>query len=114
MSPYLTPGIRKLPSQLELQILADIWSSLSNRTPATGKISSLQTAILTGITNGDFEQLLDQWNHRGTVQTTQFTTSTAVTLTEGCPLLSQLSRTFILPDDPSQRILREQKSEVRF
>ena len=109
MSPYLTPGMRKLPSELELRILQAIRNhDGTTHTHGTihGTITAAQTAApLVGITNGDFEQLLDQWNHRGTVQATQFTTSTAVTLTEDSPILSQLSQTFVIPQDASQRYL---------
>ncbi|MEM9819264.1 MAG: hypothetical protein AAF827_23080 [Cyanobacteria bacterium P01_D01_bin.6] len=49
--------------------------------------------------------LLEQWHSRGAVTTTQLPTSTAVSLTEDSPLLSQLSQTFIVPDDLDQRFL---------
>ncbi|NET48228.1 MAG: PKD domain-containing protein, partial [Merismopedia sp. SIO2A8] len=106
MSPYLAPGIRKLPSQLELQILADLRNTLSERLPASTTISAAHGAQpLIGITNGDFEQLLDHWNQRGAIQPTQTGSSTAITLTEDSPILSQLSQTFIIPDDPDQQFL---------
>ncbi|NEQ97870.1 MAG: PKD domain-containing protein, partial [Cyanothece sp. SIO2G6] len=106
MSPYLAPGIRKLPSPLELQILADLRSTLSDRLPTSTPISAAHGAQpLVGITNGDFEQLLDHWNQRGGIQPTQTGSSTAITLTEDSPILSQLSQTFIIPDDPDQRFL---------
>ena len=104
LSPYLAPGVRKLPSELELQIL-DIIRHQSGSAPTQDDLSALQTAILTGISNGDFEQLLDQWNSRGAVQTTPFETSTVVTLTEDSPTLSQLSQTFVVPGDEAQRYL---------
>ena len=108
LSPYLTPGMRKLPSELEMRILEAIRNH-DGPAHTHGPITAAQTAILTGIANGDFEQLLDQWNHRGTVTTTSlgasFNTSTAVTLTEDSPILSQLSQTFVIPQDASQRYL---------
>ncbi|MEM1280504.1 MAG: hypothetical protein AAGG53_10905 [Cyanobacteria bacterium P01_H01_bin.152] len=46
-----------------------------------------------------------QWHSRGAVATTQLPTATAVSLTEDSPLLSQLSQTFIVPEDLDQRFL---------
>ncbi|MGB6015803.1 MAG: DNA/RNA non-specific endonuclease, partial [Nodosilinea sp.] len=94
LSPYLTPGMRKLPSELELRLLEAIrnHNDHDGTIHTQGSISAAQTATpFVGITNGDFEQLLAQWNNRGAVQTIQLTASTAVTLTEDSPILSQLS-----------------------
>ncbi|NEQ48475.1 MAG: PKD domain-containing protein [Leptolyngbya sp. SIOISBB] len=104
LSPYLAPGVRKLPSELELQIL-DIIRSTSSDPTQTILSAPHSSTPLVGITNGDFEALLEQWHSRGAVATTQLPTSTAVSLTEDSPLLSQLSQTFIVPEDLDQRFL---------
>jgi large repetitive protein len=51
MSPYLAPGMRKLPSQLELQMLADLRNSRSTRTASTSSARQQATPMV-GITNG--------------------------------------------------------------
>ncbi|NEQ43013.1 MAG: DNA/RNA non-specific endonuclease [Leptolyngbya sp. SIOISBB] len=118
LSPYLAPGIRKLPSELELQIL-DIIRSTSSDPTQTILSAPHSSTPLVGITNGDFEALLEQWHSRGAVTstplsdpTTQLPTATAVSLTEDSPLLSQLSQTFIVPDDPDQQFLTDESEPV--
>jgi hypothetical protein len=94
MSTYLAPGMRKLPSQLELQMLADIRNSRSTSSAIATRISARQEATpMRGITNGQFDQLLTQWDTRGSIQVT----NAAVTLREDDPLLANLSQTFIIP-----------------
>jgi hypothetical protein len=80
MSTYLAPGMRKLPSHLELQMLADLRSTPTNSNIRLAtRISARQDATpMLGITNGQFDQLLTQWDTRGSIQVT----NAAVTLTD--------------------------------
>jgi hypothetical protein len=70
MSTYLAPGMRKLPSQLELQMLADLRNTPTNSSiRLANSISTHQDATpMVGITNGQFDQLLTQWDTRGSIQ----------------------------------------------
>jgi DNA/RNA endonuclease G (NUC1) len=96
MGTYLAPGMRKLPSQLELQMLADLRNTPTNSSiRLANSISAHQDATpMLGITNGQFDQLLTQWDTRGSIQVT----NAAVTLREDDPLLANLSQTFIIPN----------------
>jgi hypothetical protein len=96
MGTYLAPGMRKLPSQLELQMLADLRSTpptAASTSPIASSAHQDATPML-GITNGQFDQLLTQWETRGSIQVT----NAAVTLREDDPLLANLSQTFIIPN----------------
>jgi hypothetical protein len=90
MSTYLAPGMRKLPSQLELQMLADLRNSSSTRNPLANSSARQQATPMVGITNGQFDQLLTQWDTRGSIQVN----AAAVTLREDDPLLANLSQTY--------------------
>jgi hypothetical protein len=70
MGTYLAPGMRKLPSQLELQMLADLRNTPTNSSiRLANSISALQQATpMLGITNGQFDQLLTQWDTHGSIQ----------------------------------------------
>jgi DNA/RNA endonuclease G (NUC1) len=96
MGTYLAPGMRKLPSPLELQMLADLRNTPTNSSiRLANSISAHQDATpMVGITNGQFDQLLTQWDTRGSIQVT----NAAVTLREDDPLLANLSQTFIIPN----------------
>jgi hypothetical protein len=73
--PYLAPGMRKLPSQLELQMLTDLRNTTSTL-PYIHIANSIsahqQVAPMVGITNGPktrpADQLLTQWDTRGSIQ----------------------------------------------
>jgi hypothetical protein len=94
MGTYLAPGMRKLPSQLELQMLADIRNTTPSNIHLATSISAHQDATpMLGITNGQFDQLLTQWDTRGSIQVT----NANLTLREDDPLLANLSQTFIIP-----------------
>jgi hypothetical protein len=71
MGTYLAPGMRKLPSQLELQMLADLRNTPASSIHLANSISAHQQATpMVGITNGQFDQLLTQWDTRGSIQVT--------------------------------------------
>uniref|UniRef100_UPI0036F25763 hypothetical protein n=1 Tax=Trichocoleus desertorum TaxID=1481672 RepID=UPI0036F25763 len=88
MNTHLAPGVRKLPSTLDLQILNAIHSS----TGWDEAIPAL-TAPLIGITDGTFDTP-DAWETRG--GTTLL--NGQATLTEESRFLSNLSQTFIIPE----------------
>jgi DNA/RNA endonuclease G (NUC1) len=82
MSTYLAPGMRKLPSQLELQMLADLRNTPTNSSiRLANSISAHQDATpMVGITNGQFDQLLTQWDTRGSIQVTNAAPAPAKTI----------------------------------
>jgi hypothetical protein len=88
MSPYLAPGMRKLPSTLELQMLTDIRNSSSPTSPILTARALQQTTQ--GISNGQFDQLLQDWQTRGD---TKQLNGQAI-LREGDPRLANLSQTY--------------------
>ncbi|MEA5551989.1 PKD domain-containing protein [Anabaena cylindrica UHCC 0172] len=92
MNTTLTPGVRKLPSYIDLQILNTV---RNNTTPSniTTLTAPLNSDPLIGILNGDFDTQTD-WTTRGA---TTILNSHAV-LTEDSPLLSNLTQTFIIPE----------------
>ncbi|WP_390847153.1 beta strand repeat-containing protein [Anabaena cylindrica] len=92
MNNTLSPGVRKLPSLLNLQILNTV---RNNTTPSniTTLTAPLNSDPLIGILNGDFDSQTD-WTTRGA---TTILNSHAV-LTEDSPLLSNLTQTFIIPE----------------
>jgi large repetitive protein len=96
MGTYLAPGMRKLPSPLELQMLADLRNTPANSSiHLATRISARQEATpMLGITNGQFDQLLTQWDTRGSIQVT----NANLTLREDDPLLAHLSQTFVIPN----------------
>ncbi|MBW4552446.1 MAG: hypothetical protein KME35_15260 [Aphanocapsa sp. GSE-SYN-MK-11-07L] len=62
MNTTLTPGVRKLPSPLNLQMLKALQTSPSSGTPIA-LTAPLTAGALVGISNGDFATTA--WDQRG-------------------------------------------------
>ncbi|WP_299490262.1 PKD domain-containing protein, partial [Acaryochloris sp. IP29b_bin.137] len=95
MNPTLRPGVRKLPSALNLAILDAIWNSSNSnlQLPTSDLTSPLTAGALFGVLNGDFETDTD-WLRRGD---SQILNGQAV-LSEDSPFLSNFTQTFIVPE----------------
>ena len=96
MNTSLKPGVRKLPSALDLALVSDIasaWTTKGSGTLASGvNPAHLTAGALIGITNGDFTTPTT-WN---TLGATNIINGTA-TLTEQSQKLSELTQAFIIP-----------------
>jgi hypothetical protein len=93
MNTTLTPGVRKLPSALDIQIL----NTINNAQFATHRADLAPTAALSAgaliaINNGSFDTNND-WTTRGD---THILNGQAI-LSEDSPYLSHLSQTFVIP-----------------
>nr|WP_250855216.1 PKD domain-containing protein [Anabaena sp. CCAP 1446/1C] len=96
----LAPGVRKLPSWLNLQMLNAIRTTTVAPSSTTQLTAPLTAILLADITNGNFNETDPTkpefgWTTRGA---TTILNSHAV-LTEDSPLLSNLTQTFIIPDN---------------
>jgi hypothetical protein len=92
MNTSLKPGVRKLPSALDLAILNTIWSNKPTTSQQLSTTANLTAGALIGITNGDFTTPTT-WN---TLGATNIINGTA-TLTEQSQKLSELTQAFIIP-----------------
>jgi hypothetical protein len=92
MNTSLKPGVRKLPSALDLAILNTIWSNKPTTSQQLSTTANLTAGALIGITNGDFTTPTT-WNTAGA---TNIINGTA-TLTEQSQKLSELTQAFIIP-----------------
>jgi hypothetical protein len=92
MNTSLKPGVRKLPSSLDLAILNTIWSNKPTTSQQLRTTANLTAGALIGITNGDFTTPTT-WNTAGA---TNIINGTA-TLTEQSQKLSELTQAFIIP-----------------
>jgi hypothetical protein len=92
MNTSLKPGVRKLPSSLDLAILNTIWSNKPTTSQQLSTTANLTAGALIGITNGDFTTPTT-WN---TLGATNIINGTA-TLTEQSQKLSELTQAFIIP-----------------
>jgi hypothetical protein len=99
MNNTLAPGVRKLPSWLNLQMI----NAIRNTTVASSSIAQLKaplTAILLAeITNGNFDETDRSkpefgWSTRGTATIRQ----KEAVLTEDSPFNSNFSQSFIIPE----------------
>jgi PKD repeat protein len=95
MNTSLKPGVRKLPSGLDLSILKAINAGIGNR--ESGVVGAVNSANLTagaliGITNGDFTTPTT-WNTEGETNII----NGSATLTEQSQKLSELTQAFIIP-----------------
>jgi Bacterial Ig domain/PKD domain len=93
MNTTLTPGVRKLPSALDIQIL----NTLRTPQPIANRITAALTAplnadALIAINNGSFDTNTD-WYIRGD---SHILNGQAI-LSEDSPYLSHLSQTFVIP-----------------
>ncbi len=102
LNTHLAPGVRKLPSQLNVEILKTILAFESEKIEKIGeKLDALLTADpLLGIVNGDFS-IADNtsnnigWQNRGD----SIIANGQAVLTEDSPFLSNFSQTFTIPED---------------
>jgi DNA/RNA endonuclease G (NUC1) len=92
MNTSLKPGVRKLPSALDLAILNTLWSNKPTTSQQLSTTANLTAGALRGITNGDFTTP-NTWNTEGA---TNIINGTA-TLTEQSQKLSELTQAFIIP-----------------
>jgi DNA/RNA endonuclease G (NUC1) len=92
MNTSLKPGVRKLPSTLDLSILNTLWSNKLTTSQQLSTTANLTAGALIGITNGDFTTPTT-WN---TLGATNIINGTA-TLTEQSQKLSELTQAFIIP-----------------
>ena len=104
LNTHLSPGMRKLPSELDVQILkALIATELdrnSNKPAGDELLASLTSDPLLAISNGDFsitDTTVDSfaWDTRGA---SSIENGQAV-LTEDSPLFSNFTQTFTVPED---------------
>jgi PKD repeat protein len=103
LNTHLAPGMRKLPSELDVQILqaliATEFEKNGNKPQGDELLAKLTSDPLLGITNGDFS-ISDTttntyaWNTRGD---SKIESGQAV-LTEDSPFLSNFSQTFTVPE----------------
>jgi PKD repeat protein/DNA/RNA endonuclease G (NUC1) len=103
LNTHLAPGMRKLPSQLDVQILQSLiateFERNGNKPEGEELLAKLTSDPLLGITNGDFsitDTTTDSfaWDTRGA---SKVETGQAV-LTEDSPFLSNFSQTFTVPE----------------
>jgi PKD repeat protein len=92
MNTSLKPGVRKLPSALDLSILNTLWNNKPTTNQQINTTANLTAGALIGITNGDFTTPTT-WNTTGA---TNIINGTA-TLTEQSQKLSELTQAFIIP-----------------
>jgi Bacterial Ig domain len=94
MNTSLKPGVRKLPSALNLAMINAINAGIGNGMSGVGTVNPahLTAGALIGITNGDFTTPTT-WNTAGA---TNIINGTA-TLTEQSQKLSELTQAFIIP-----------------
>jgi hypothetical protein len=92
MNTTLTPGVRKLPSALDIQILNTLRQPTSLTTQPALLTAPLSAGALIAINNGSFDTNTD-WYTRGD---SQILNGQAV-LSEDSPYLSHLSQTFVIP-----------------
>jgi large repetitive protein len=103
LNTHLAPGMRKLPSELDVEILQAILADNDGETRRRGDGENLEAALtsdpLLAISNGDFS-ISDTttngfgWNTRGD---SNIENAQAV-LTEDSPFLSNFSQTFTVPE----------------
>jgi YD repeat-containing protein len=103
LNTHLAPGMRKLPSELDVQILQSLiateFERNGNKPAGEELLAKLTSAPLLGITNGDFS-ISDTtnntyaWNTRGD---SKIESGQAV-LTEDSPFLSNFSQTFTVTE----------------
>jgi DNA/RNA endonuclease G (NUC1) len=102
LNTHLAPGIRKLPSELDIQILQAILSEAGSREKGAGRNilqAPLTSTPLIAILNGDFS-IDDSSNPQFGWQTRGDSTIVAeqAILREDSPFLSNFSQTFTIPE----------------
>ncbi|WP_425365349.1 PKD domain-containing protein [Gloeothece verrucosa] len=98
MNTRLAPGIRKLPSNIDIQILNLARHANLTNTPINGLNAPLTASPLIAVLNGDFDITNNNdpnygWSTRGS---TAIVNGQAV-LRETSPLLSNFSQSFVIP-----------------
>jgi hypothetical protein len=95
MNTHLRPGLRKLPSDINLGILESVSLLAENLPEGDITLSAPLTSMpLQAFLNGSFEENLDGWNTRGSTQLL----NEQVQLDENDAYLPRLSRTFTVPE----------------
>ena len=94
MNNTLTPGVRKLPSQLNLQILNTIRNSTTTNTNIASLTAPLTSTPLIGILNGTFDTN-ESWTTLGAATII----NQQAVLTEDSLLNSKFSQSFTIPQD---------------
>ncbi|EAZ91245.1 VCBS [Crocosphaera chwakensis CCY0110] len=101
LNTHLAPGIRKLPSDIDIEILKAILKAEGRGQKAEGSLEALLTStpLLAAIANGNFN-ISDPYHPNFGWKTRGATTilNGQALLTEGSPFLSNLSQTFIIPE----------------
>jgi DNA/RNA endonuclease G (NUC1)/PKD repeat protein len=93
LNTSLKPGIRKLPSQLDLAIINQLYSHPTNQNPTPQNPNAALTAgALYAIENGDFTNTTG-WNLQGGTTIS----NGAATLSEASQKLAQLTQDLIIP-----------------
>jgi hypothetical protein len=93
LNTSLKPGIRKLPSQLDLAIINQLYSNVTSQNPSPQNPNAALTAgALFAIENGDFTNTAG-WNLQGGTTIS----NGAATLTETSQKLAQLTQDLIIP-----------------
>jgi hypothetical protein len=93
LNTSLKPGIRKLPSQLDLAIINQLYSNTAGQNPTKQNPNAALTAgALFAIENGDFTSTTG-WNLQGGTTIS----NGAATLTETSQKLAQLTQDLIIP-----------------
>ncbi|MBE9050263.1 PKD domain-containing protein [Nostocales cyanobacterium LEGE 11386] len=99
MNNTLAPGVRKLPSWLNLQMLTAIRNTTVAPSSTTQLTAPLTAILLADITNGNFTETDTTkpeyaWTTRGAATIL----NQEAILTEDSPLLSNFTQTFIIPE----------------
>ncbi|MBD2594927.1 hypothetical protein H6G74_11375 [Nostoc spongiaeforme FACHB-130] len=99
MNNTLAPGVRKLPSWLNLQMLNAIRNTTVASNSTTQLTAPLTAILLADITNGNFNETDTTkpeygWSTRGAATIL----NQEAVLTEDSPLLSNFTQTFIIPE----------------
>jgi large repetitive protein len=93
LNTSLKPGIRKLPSQLDLAIINQLYSNTTSQNPTKQNLNAALTAgALLAIENGDFTTTTG-WNLQGGTTIS----NGAATLSEASQKLAQLTQDLIIP-----------------
>jgi large repetitive protein len=93
LNTSLKPGIRKLPSQLDLAVINQLYSNVTSQNPTQQSPNAALTAgALVAIENGEFTNTTG-WNLQGGTTIS----NGAATLTETSQKLAQLTQDLIIP-----------------
>jgi large repetitive protein len=92
LNTSLKPGIRKLPSEIDLQIIKALNAGFSNANSTINPAHLSAGALEAAISNGDFSTTAD-WQQEGAIQIL----NGSATLSEQSQKLAELTQAFIIP-----------------